>query len=216
MPSPCGVSSFDDYDRLAVVPETDGKGQPAMRDGSNAARPSYHDWRRMQTAFDGLAGIEEQGQRMRNEFNEPITARGLRVSAEFFAVLRVAPLIGRPFGASDEVVGQHHVAILSYGLWQRQFAGAPDAVGRTIQIMTFNRLTGGSSYEPWQIVGVMPRHFTYPLGRVRETEVYIPLASSDVERSRWTGVAGGGRFGSGYEVIGACGRACRSRRPPSA
>ena len=68
--------------------------------------------------------------------------------------------------------------------------------------MTFNRLTGGSSYEPWQIVGVMPRHFTYPLGRVRETEVYIPLASSDVERSRWTGVAGGGRFGSGYEVIG--------------
>src|SRR5512140_1940521 len=74
---------FDEYDRLAAVLETDGKGQPAMRDGSNATRPSYHDWRRMQTAFDGLAGVEAQNQRMRNEFNEPATARGLRVSAEF-------------------------------------------------------------------------------------------------------------------------------------
>ena len=139
----------------------------------------------MQTAFDGLAGIQDQDLRMRNEFNEPATARGLRVSAEFFAVLRVAPLIGRPFRASDEVVGQHRVAILSYAFWQRQFGGARDVVGRTMQ---FND-------EPWQIVGVMPRHFTYPLGGIRqtadwelarsnETEVYIPLAPTDGERSR--------------------------------
>jgi len=192
---------FDEYDRLAAVLETDGKGRLSLTDGGNASEPSYLDWRRMQTAFDGLAGIEDQDLRMRNEFNEPATARGLRVSAEFFAVLRVAPLIGRPFRASDEVIGRHRVAILSYAFWQRQFGGAHDVVGRTIK---FND-------EPWQIVGVMPRHFTYPLGGIRqtvdwelarsnETEVYIPLAPTDGERSRE--FAGRGARLRGYEVIG--------------
>ena len=117
---------FDEYDRLAAVLETDGKGRLSLTDGGNATPPdAIFDWRRMQTAFDGLAAIRGPDLRMRNELNEPATARGLRVSAEFFAVLRVAPLIGRPFRASDEVIGQHRVAILSYAFWQRQFGGAP-------------------------------------------------------------------------------------------
>jgi len=192
---------FDEYDRLAAVLETDGKGQMSLTDGGNAPEPTYFDWRRMQTAFDGLAAIQDRDLRMRNELNEPATARGLRVSAEFFAVLRVAPLIGRPFRASDDVRGKHRVAILSYAFWQRQFAGAPDVVGRT---MRFND-------EPWQIVGVMPRHFTYPLGadgsrfqsgRVRETEVYMPLAPTDRERTRETVPPGFKVFLAGYQVIG--------------
>ena len=193
---------FDEYDRLAAVLETDGKGRLSLTDGGNASPQTFFDWRRMQTAFDGLAGIEDQDLRMRNEFNEPATARGLRVSAEFFAVLRVAPLIGRPFRASDEVVGQHRVAIVSYAFWQRQFGGARDVVGRT---MRFND-------EPWQIVGVMPRHFTYPLGGIRqtadwelarsnETEVYIPLATTDRARSRAGWNVRGARM-TGYAVIG--------------
>jgi predicted permease len=183
---------FDEYDRLAAVLEVDGKGRPALRNGGNATTPTYLDWRRLQTAFDGLAGIQDRDLRMRNEFNEPATGRGLRVSAEFFDVLRVAPLIGRPFRASDEVIGRHRVAILSYAFWQRQFGGAHDVVGRTIQ---FND-------EPWQIVGVMPRHFTYPLGGIRETEVYIPLEHNDSYRSRTASITGAGRFDFGPEVIG--------------
>ena len=185
---------FDEYDRLAAVLEIDGKGQlPGPPDG-NATEQTYLDWRRMQTAFDGLAAIQPSNLRMRNELNEPATARGLRVSAEFFAILRVAPLIGRPFRASDEVIGQHRVAILSYAFWQRQFGGADDVVGR---IMRFND-------QPWQIVGVMPRHFTYPLGGIRETEVYIPLAPSDGERVRPPVPRGEPLFvrTTGYTVIG--------------
>ncbi len=185
---------FDEYDRLAAVLETDGKGQLAWTDDGNATPQTYLDWRRMQTAFDALAAIQPSNLRMRNELSEPATARGLRVSAEFFAVLRVAPVIGRPFRASDEVIGQHRVAILSYALWQRQFGGADDVVGRT---MRFND-------EPWQIVGVMPRHFAYPLGGVRETEVYTPLAPTDRERVRPTAPPGEPLFlkTTGYAVVG--------------
>lgn len=194
---------FDEYDRLAAVLETDGKGRLSLTDGGNATLQTFFDWRRMQTVFDGLAAFGDRDLRMRNEFNEPATARGLRVSAEFFDVLRVAPLIGRPFRASDEVVGKHRVAIVSYAFWQRQFGGARDVVGRT---MRFND-------EPWQIVGVMPRHFTYPLGGIRqaadwelarsnETEVYIPLAPTDGERSRARGGAARGARMAGCAVIG--------------
>ena len=56
--------------------------------------------------------------------------------------------------------------------------------------------------EPWQIVGVMPRHFTYPLGGVRETDVYIPLAPTDGERSRQTPPPGFRLSMTGYAVIG--------------
>jgi putative ABC transport system permease protein len=196
---------FDEYDRLAAVLETDGRNPlPSLTkvtQAGNATPQSYFDWRRMQTAFDGLAAIEDRDLRMRNELDEPVTARGLRVSAEFFAVLRVAPLIGRPFRPSDEVIGQHRVAILSYALWQRQFGGAPDVVGR---IMRFNDepcLAPGAACER-QIIGVMPRHFTYPLGGVRETEVYIPLAPDNRERARQTPPPGFRLSMTGYEVIG--------------
>jgi putative ABC transport system permease protein len=196
---------FDEYDRLAAVLEVDGKGRlpsvTKVTQAGNATPHSYFDWRRMQTAFGGLAAIDDQDLRMRNELNEPVTARGLRVSAEFFAVLRVAPLLGRPFRASDEVVGQHRVAILSYALWQRQFGGAPDVVGR---IMRFNdepcRRPDAACER--QIIGVMPRHFTYPLGGVRETDLYIPLAPGDRDRVRSTPPPGFRLSMTGYQVIG--------------
>jgi putative ABC transport system permease protein len=165
---------FDEYDRLAAVLENDRFSAAAPGAAGLTTPQTYLDWRRMQTAFEGLATIQQSALRMRNELNEPIAARGLRVSAEFFAVLRVAPLIGRPFRASDEVVGQHRVAILGYAFWHRQFGGAPDVVGRT---MRFND-------QSWQIVGVMPRHFTYPLDGDRETDVYIPRSFSAAERTR--------------------------------
>jgi putative ABC transport system permease protein len=196
---------FDEYDRLAAVLESDGRNPlPSLTkvtQAGNATPQSYFDWRRMQTAFDGLAAIEDRDLRMRNELNEPVTARGLRVSAEFFAVLRVAPLIGRPFRASDEVTGQDRVAILSYALWQRQFGGADDVIGRTMRFNDEPCRRPGAACER-QIIGVMPRHFTYPLGGVRETDVYIPLAPDNRDRLRSTPPPGFRLSMTGYEVIG--------------
>ena len=59
---------------------------------------------------------------------------GYRVTWEFFPMLRVAPLLGRNFTAEDEIEGRHRVVILSYGFWQRRFGGAPDVVGKTIEL----------------------------------------------------------------------------------
>jgi putative ABC transport system permease protein len=74
------------------------------------------------------------------------------ITANLFPVLGVAPLKGRVFTAAEDVPNGPKVAILSYGLWQRRYAGDANIVGRTIQI-------DGAAHE---VVGVMPADFVLP------------------------------------------------------
>ncbi len=68
------------------------------------------------------------------------------VTPDFFPTLGVTPLVGRAFADDEGPEGHDAVAVLSYGLWQRRFAGDPAVVGRTIQINS----------RSVTVVGVMP------------------------------------------------------------
>jgi putative ABC transport system permease protein len=164
---------FDEPDRLAVVREHDTK-RPVTFGGGSTTPQMYLDWRRLQESFEGLAAVGGGGFRLHTESGEPADARAQRVSWEFFPTLRVAPLLGRSFTADDEIEGRHRVVILSYGFWQRRYGGDPSAVGRTIEL----------SDEPWQIVGVMPQGFAYPLVSDRPTEMYVPMMFREDDRVR--------------------------------
>lgn len=72
-----------------------------------------------------------------------------RVSAGYFAVLGVPPLIGREFTPDEDRAGGAPVAVLSHRLWSRLFGNDPAAVGRTIMVRG----------QPHTIVGVMPPGF---------------------------------------------------------
>jgi putative ABC transport system permease protein len=84
------------------------------------------------------------------------------VSAAAFPMLGVQPLLGRWFLPDDEIPGRDRVIILSYGAWQRDFAGDPAVLGKTL---TFNgnvfsgNVALGSAYV---VVGVMPAAFHFP------------------------------------------------------
>jgi putative ABC transport system permease protein len=103
-----------------------------------------------------------------SEGDRPERIQGRRLSWNFLHVLGVRPALGRGFTPDDEVVGQHHVAIVSYGLWQRRLGGDPDILGG-------NFLLDG---EPYTIVGVMPTGFWY--GSVFD-DVWVPLSISGEE-----------------------------------
>src|SRR5688572_15782902 len=154
---------FDEHDRLAVVREHDPSGKEIFGGGSTTPQ-TYLDWRKMQQGFEGLAALSYSSFRLKTETGEPADARSYRTTWEFFPMLRVQPLLGRLFTADDEIEGRHRVAILSYGFWQRRFGGDPAAVGRTIEL----------SEETYEIVGVMPRGFEYPVASDRPTEIYSP------------------------------------------
>lgn len=59
------------------------------------------------------------------------------------------PALGRPFTEEDAKLGNEKVALLTHTLWQKQFAGDPNVVGKDIRI-------NGVGH---QIVGVMSRDF---------------------------------------------------------
>ena len=79
----------------------------------------------------------------------PERIEGYDVSVSLFDTLGVQPMLGRGFAASEGEPGKDNVVILSYGFWQRQFAGADDVVGKTIQI----------NGQPVEVVGVMREDF---------------------------------------------------------
>jgi putative ABC transport system permease protein len=176
---------FDEHDRLVAVLEHDTRN--AVTFGSGMTTPqTYLDWRRLQESFEGIAAVGSSGVlRMRSATGEPVDAQGLRMTHEFFSVFRVAPVLGRAFTAEDEIDGRHRVAILSYGYWQRQYGGSPGVLGQRIE---FND-------QSFEIVGVMPRGFAYPVASEKPTEIYWPYAFTDADKVR-----GGNRNYNWYAI----------------
>ena len=164
---------FDEHDRLMVVHEYETT-RRTMFDGPTITPQTYLDWRQQQHSFAGLAATANATFRLKSESGEPGDARGLRVTHEFFPLLRLAPHLGRVFTAEDEIEGAHRRVVLSYGFWQQHFGGAPTVIGKTVDL----------NEEPWEIVGVAPQGFTYPLGAIRSTALYVPAVFNATDRVR--------------------------------
>ena len=111
-------------------------------------------------SFDALAGHFRQGVTL-NENGSAERLIAAIVTGEFFTVFRVKPLLGRTIDRSDDQPRSSPVAVLSYDFWQSHFGGDRAVVGRMLELG-----------EPVQIIGVMPRGFSFPTADV---ELYLPL-----------------------------------------
>jgi putative ABC transport system permease protein len=107
---------------------------------------------------------------------EPERVPGAQIGDGFFTVMHAQPLLGRVFTAEEQQDGQDLVVVLSYGLWQRRFAGDPNIVGKTIQLSARN----------YTVIGVMPADFqSLPVGLLTwPAEFYRPVAESPAEKDR--------------------------------
>ena len=99
---------------------------------------------------------------------DPVRVVGTRVTDAFFTVMGVGPALGRAFGDRD-FSGDGRVAIVSDGLWERQFGRDPEVVGRGV-------LLDGIEYT---LVGVMPASFK----TVGNSDVWVPWHMSAQERA---------------------------------
>jgi len=122
---------------------------------------NYLDFRDHNHSFSGIAAMSGASMNYSGGA-EPERLRGTRVTAEFFQVLGVSPMLGRTFTAQENQLGSQHVVILSYGLWQRRFAGSRDVLGRQMNL----------NNELYSVVGVMPADFHFP----DRIEFWIPMA----------------------------------------
>lgn len=135
---------------------------------SAASVPNFQDWQTQQTVFEQLAASEVTTFNLTGS-GEPQRISAARITANLVPMLGVAPQLGRSFTDDEAKPGGNRVTLLSYVLWQRQFAGDPSIVNKTIQL----------NGEPYTVVGVMPREFTFT-GR----ELWIPFVI-DPAREPW-------------------------------
>ena len=108
--------------------------------------------RRYTDPFEYIAGYTGVGYNLAAG-NVAEHLRGIPVSAEYFRVLGIHPMLGRDFLDEEDRGNGQHVAIVSYPLWMRRLQGASATIGQTI-------LLNG---EPFTVIGVMPRDFS-PIG----------------------------------------------------
>jgi predicted permease len=103
---------------------------------------------------------------------QPLRVRSGIVSANFFDVLGVKPLLGRTFLLGEDEIGADYVLVLSHGFWMRSFGGDSSVVGQTVEM----------NDRVYTIVGVLPPVALYPDG----DEVYMPVSSCPFRSSsRW-------------------------------
>jgi putative ABC transport system permease protein len=146
---------YADADRLVV----------ALHDGRNPVAPAnFADWQRDTRSFAGMAAAEYWTPDLTGG-DDPGAINALRITSGMLPILGVPPVLGRVFTASDEQPGNEHVAIISYGLWQRRFAADPHVLGTSLSL-------GGNAY---QIIGVMPRTFQFAPFWATHAELWAPL-----------------------------------------
>lgn len=149
-----------------------------------ASYPDFLDWRQSPS----LAGVAAYaGCRMVLKGNHAAEAVPCAsVSANFFAVLGVEPVLGRLFRDEEEQPGAAKVMLVTYHAWQQRFGGDPQLIGRTL------RISSQEEDELWTVIGVLPPAFHFaPRGA---SEFWQPLSPNENRRQRrgmhWVKVIG--------------------------
>jgi predicted permease len=144
--------------------------------------PARHfiEWRQRCSSFESLSLFVKSGKTMTGK-GEPERLEALEVSANLFETLCLPPALGRLFTIEDEN-GASHVAIISDGLWRREFGADPSVLGKTITL----------DDEAYTIVGVLPEAFRFPNVNLFDTDlfktsarpaIFLPKVFSSRERN---------------------------------
>lgn len=161
---------FPESDRLVTI----WKGRTAAPAQRNiVSMDDYRLWLERNDTLEALAVFDSAGRGYNlSGDGEPERVSGVRVTASFFDVLGVPPLIGRTFLLAEEDPGRDAVVVLSHGLWTRRYGADPSIVGREIRI----------DGEPRTVVGVMPPRMRFQFFSDRR-ELWVPAGWTEGDRS---------------------------------
>ena len=109
---------------------------------------NYMDWRDQSTSFEAVGAVRNAPMTLTGR-DEPERLVGQMATANLLDLLGVQLALGRPFLPAEDKAGGPPVVLISYGLWQRRFAGAQDVLGQAITL----------DNKKYSIVGVLPAGF---------------------------------------------------------
>jgi putative ABC transport system permease protein len=126
------------------------------------APAEWIEWRRLNTVFSDIANTQQADATLSGD-GDPEEVPGRKVTWNLFSVLGVQPMLGRVFTEDEDNKGVP-VVVISYGLWQHRYGGAPDIVGRKISL----------NDQLYEVIGVMPRNFYFMPSS--DIEIWMPAS----------------------------------------
>ena len=157
---------YRDHTRLFLVRQNLPKIN--VSEQMRASGPEIDDFAKSQI-FEKVAAWEPVSRNLTGG-QEPERVAPAKVSAEFFSLLGIEPLLGRAIRGEDQGPKGERVLVISHGLWQRRFGGDPGVLGKTVAL----------DDEPYTIIGVMPPSFWFD---GRDAWFPFPFNLNEVSRS---------------------------------
>ncbi len=161
---------YTDADRLVMI--WDRMTDKDITATHNSTPAKFIELRRLNTVLTDLATSQPADLPLSGA-GEPEQVPARKVTWTFWSVLGVQPILGRVFTENEDNDGAK-VVLISHGLWQRRFGGAPDVVGRTILL----------DDQPYELIGVMPRNFYFMPSR--EIDMWMPASFPAGLRTNFT------------------------------
>jgi putative ABC transport system permease protein len=126
------------------------------------APANYVDWKAQNQSFADMAASHETSFNLTGD-GEPERVSSYAVTANFFPLLGVQPVLGRSFLTEEDQPGANKVVVLSYSLWQSRYGGDRNILNRAI-------LLNGEKHS---VVGVMPASFQF---FAKDVRLWVPIA----------------------------------------
>ena len=126
------------------------------------APANYADWKAQNSSFESLAAMDGRSFNLTGD-GEPQKVAAYGVTANFFPLLGVNPVLGRVFLPEEDQPEANKVVALGYRLWQQRYGGDPDIIGRELLL----------SGEKYSVVAVMPSSFQFMESYIG---LWVPMA----------------------------------------
>jgi predicted permease len=137
---------------------------------SSVSNANFLDWRAQARSFTAVTAAVRTGATLTGR-DVPLLLNDAQVSADYFRVFGVRPMLGRTFLPEDDMPGAAPVVVLGARAWARYFASDTGVVGRTLSLDGL----------PYTVIGVMPPSFDYVADA---PEAWVPLALTPEERAQ--------------------------------
>ncbi|HEY6306218.1 MAG TPA: ABC transporter permease [Candidatus Angelobacter sp.] len=156
---------YPDANRIVMVFE-----KPPHGERNGISTLNFLDWKNQNTVFTTMAA-QTGGAVTLTGVDVPVQLHAVRVSAGFFEIFGVKPMLGRTFAPDEDQLGKQHVVVLSHRIWESRFGSEPSLVGRTISL----------DNQLYTVIGIMPANT--PFDR-RWTDMWLPLAFEPKDMTR--------------------------------
>jgi putative ABC transport system permease protein len=123
--------------------------------------PNFLDWQRDNRSFEAMAAYRSTYGSITG-IGQAEEVHAQRVSANFFPILGVNPILGRNFTPKEDRRGANPTVLISEGLWKRKFGSDRNVIGKRLIV----------AGQPRTIIGVIPASFRLHVFNFRTADVY--------------------------------------------